>query len=91
MTPAWKAVQPPHDPQAWDVVDENNVPIASLKWNYHGKQHAHLMAAAPALQAACLLAQEKLRHYSGEYNGGPHIKQVNDVLAAALALAKVPA
>lgn len=42
------------------------------------------------LLEACRLAEEKLRHYSGEYQGGPHIGVVREALANAIARAPQP-
>lgn len=47
--PAWKAVQPKHDPQAWDVVTESGGIIAKLVWGHESAANARLMAAAPRL------------------------------------------
>jgi hypothetical protein len=46
--------------------------------------NARLIAAAPDLLAALILADEKLKHYTGEYMGGPHIKTVRDAARAAI-------
>lgn len=80
----WKAAQPKHDPQAWDVCTESGGVLAKLTWGGEGGANAKLMAAAPELLAACQAAMSKLDHYDGEYKGGPHIKQVRDALRAAM-------
>lgn len=37
------------------------------------------------LEGALLLSEAKLQHYNGDYQGGPHIKDVRDAIKAALA------
>ena len=61
----WKAVQPKHDPQAWDVCTENGGVLAKLVWGGEGGANARLMAAAPDLLHAldCIL----WRHAEDEY------------------------
>lgn len=48
----WKAAQPKHDPQAWDVCTESGGVLAKLPWGGEGGANAKLMAAAPDMRAA---------------------------------------
>jgi hypothetical protein len=61
----WKAAQPKHDPQAWDVCTESGGVLAKLPWGGEGGANAKLMAAAPdTARSARALAQ-----LAGELSG----------------------
>lgn len=49
-------MQPPHDPQAWDVATERGGVLAKLVWGQEGAANARLMAASPELLAAAQAA-----------------------------------
>jgi hypothetical protein len=66
----WKAIQPKHDPQAWDVVAENGGILAKLVWGDVSAANATLMAAAPELLAAL----EKMLEGGVDYAGNDYLE-----------------
>lgn len=77
----WKAIQPPHDPQAWDVVTEQGGLLAKLVWGQVSAANARLMAAAPDLVAACEAA---LSYMSGGECTPQAEREIRQLLRAAL-------
>ena len=87
----WKAEQPSHDPQAWDVCTKSGGLLAKLVWGGEGGANARLMAAAPDLLEACQAAYLRLLTI-GEYpgrstsDGQRELATLRDIIAGATGL-----
>ena len=71
----WKAVQPPSDPQAWDVVTANGGVIAKLTWGPNSAYNARLMASAPELLDVLQAISEE--HVDMDANGWIELSMPN--------------